>query len=118
MVNRAKSDPEYASLVGGILAGLISPTRGMDAYFMISTAEEAAVSTGLRIIGDAISDPSTLPETAVRIIQTPLEVVASAVQDPFGFLQWSMDTATKMAEVATTIPRQMLDSYGKQKENR
>lgn len=108
MVGRAKSDPEYARTAGGILAGLLPTTDGLNPAFLVETVQEAAVSNGLRIVGDAVKDPVSLPVNAVKASQTALDVAVGTAQNPFGFVQWGMETFAKMAELAAAVPFESL----------
>lgn len=108
MTARAKDDPAYAAIAGGILAGLLSPNQGLDPKFILSVLEEATISSGLRIIDNAISDPTTLPQTALKITQAGFEVAANTIQNPVDFLQWGMETAAKVAELVVTFPNNLL----------
>ena len=47
MGERSKKDPEYASLTGGILSGMIFPDREVTAKIVLGVLAEAAVSMGV-----------------------------------------------------------------------
>lgn len=113
MVARANNDPQYATLAGAILSGMVPTSQGLNPNFMFSTLQEAAMSSGLRIVGDTIRDPTNLPKTAIRITQTGLEFAINTAQNPLGFFQWSMETGAQMAEYAASIPLQMLEGFEK-----
>ncbi len=107
MVAKAKSDPQYASIAGGILSGMISPTEGLTPQFMISTLEEATVANTIRIVSEAITNPSSLPKNVIKITEYGFEAAVNSAQNPFELLQWSMETVAKMAEFAFTVPSQI-----------
>jgi menaquinone-9 beta-reductase len=113
MVARAKSDQQYANLAGAILAGLVPPTEALTPEFMLSTLQEATVSTGLKMFGDTASNPASLPKTAIKTVQTVIDVGVSTVQNPVGFLEWGMCTGLKMIEFATVTPMLMLKEMEK-----
>jgi menaquinone-9 beta-reductase len=108
MINRSKTDPQYASIAGGILSGTIPPTEGLTAQFMMSTLQEATVSNTLRIVEDTLNDPSSLPKAVIKITETGVQTVLDTAQNPLGFLQWSLETAAKMAEIAFSVPNQVI----------
>lgn len=109
MVARAKNDPEYASLAGGILAGLVPSSEGLNAKFMIGTLEEAFVSSGLRMVNDVVSNPASLPKNVITVMQSGVEAATNTLENPLGLLQWSMDTVAKMVEFAMATPTEILN---------
>ena len=118
MIARSKSDPQYANLAGGILAGLALPSKGLEPNFLISTLQEATVNTGVKMIGETIQNPASLPTNVIKITQTGIETAVNTVQNPFGFLEWSMETAAKMAELAVSAPSKMLQETHKGSEQK
>jgi flavin-dependent dehydrogenase len=108
MVAKAKVDPQYATIAGGILSGMIPPTKGLTPQFMMSTIQEATVTNTIRIVEEAISDPTSLPKNVIKITEPGFEAAVNTVQDPFGLLQWGMETAAKMTEFAFTVPTQII----------
>ncbi len=108
IVARARSDPEFAETAGLLLSGMVPTNYALDAKFLASILEQAAVSSELKIIDDAIRDPSTLPDFAIKTTLTGFKIVYDTVQDPFGFLKWGMETGSQMAEYMAQIPLQML----------
>jgi geranylgeranyl reductase family protein len=113
MLSRAKTDPEYAKLTGGILSGMIPATDGLNAKFVINTIESAIASTRQKII----NNPASLPKDAVKFTQTTLKVAQDTARNPVGFIEWSISTAIKAAEFAATIPTKALREYTKEKTN-
>ncbi|MCW4024164.1 MAG: NAD(P)/FAD-dependent oxidoreductase [Candidatus Bathyarchaeota archaeon] len=111
MLSRAKTDPEYAKLTGGILSGITPATDGLNAKFVISTIESAVASTKQKII----KDPASLPKDAVKFTQTTLKVAQDTAHDPVGFIEWGISTALQAAEFAATIPMRALRAYAKEK---
>jgi menaquinone-9 beta-reductase len=111
MLARAKSDPQYAGLAGGILSGLMPPTEGLTPKFMLNTMQEAVTTTGQKIM----VNPTNLPQDALKFTQTTLKIAQESARDPVGFLEWSMGTAFQAAEFAATIPMRMLRDFSKDK---
>jgi geranylgeranyl reductase family protein len=108
MTTHAKTDPKYAQLTGSILAGLISPNKALTPQFIATTLQETTINNGIRIIGNTITNPTNAPTIAIKIAQTTLETAINTIQNPLEFLQWSIETTTKMAQLAITVPPQML----------
>ncbi len=89
IVAKAKTDPNYAVVAGGILPGAISPTKGLTPQFILSTIEEATLANTIRIVQKTINDPTSLPKNIIRITQTGMETAINAIQNPLNFLEWS-----------------------------
>ncbi|MCL4430581.1 MAG: geranylgeranyl reductase family protein [Chloroflexi bacterium] len=117
MGQKSKTDPEYARLTSGILSGMIFPNQKDTAKALTGTLQEAALSVGVTTFTDILNDPSKLPQSAITITQTGLAVAQYAVQDPFGALTWGMDAAAKIAEIAATVPKQILKETESKVEN-
>jgi menaquinone-9 beta-reductase len=107
MVARAKHDPAYANLTGGILAGLAPPNEALNTDFMAKTLQEATIGKAASIIDETMKNPLSAPLNAVKIAQNTVEIAAGTLLNPFGFLQWGLDAAMKMTQyaVAEPVPR-------------
>ena len=46
IISRSKTDPQYANIAGGMLAGLVTPSQGLDPKFLISTLGRSNRSRG------------------------------------------------------------------------
>jgi menaquinone-9 beta-reductase len=108
MVARAKSDPEYANVAGSILAGLVMPSEGLTPQFLLGTLQEAAFSNTIKIVDETLSDPASLPKSVFMFGEAGFEVGVSLVENPFGFLLWGLDAAVKAADLAVSVPGQMV----------
>jgi hypothetical protein len=117
MSEKSKADPEYARLTSGILSGMIFPNEEATAKVLTGTLEEAAVSVGIKSFTDMLNDPSNLPQSAVNITQTCLLVAQYAAQDPFAALQWGIDAASRIAEIAAAASKQILKESENKAEN-
>lgn len=116
MITRSKTDPHYANLAGGILSGIVLPSQGLNPNFLLSTLQEATVNSGIKMVGETVQNPSSLPANVIKITQTGIETAVNTLQNPFGFLEWSMETAAKMAELAVAAPSKMLTENLKKPE--
>jgi geranylgeranyl reductase family protein len=108
MGERSKKDPEYASLTGGILSGMIFPDQEVTAKIVLGVIEEATIATGITTFAELVNKPSQAPQTVFRFTETGITVVQYSMQNPTELLNWGMDTATKAAEMATTISKQVI----------
>jgi menaquinone-9 beta-reductase len=108
MVDRAKKDPQYANIAGGILSGLFSSTEGLKPQFIMNTLQETTVGTGLKMVNETFGDPSNLPKNVIKITQSGVEAAANTIQNPFGIFKWGIETAEKMAEFAFIFPSSIM----------
>jgi|GEM_PF-3474066 len=113
MVSKAKTNPQYANIAGGILAGIIPTTAGFTPQFILGTIEEAAFSGTIKIVDETIKNPAVI----IKIAQTGIETAVNTAQNPFEFLKWTMETTSKMAEIAIATPALMLKEGDKATKN-
>ncbi len=108
MVAKAKTDPAYATVAGGILSGMIPPTEGLTPQFMLGTIQEATVTNTIKIIQEAISNPTSLPTNVIKITETGIEAAVNTAKNPLELFEWGFETAAKMAEFVFMVPNQMV----------
>ncbi len=103
---RAKTDPQFAYLAGGIFSGMIFPNEGDAAKILAETLEDAAITAGLTVL-EGVTNPFGGQQSAADMIQVGSDIVQYAFQNPFELIAWCTQVAVEMAEVASlTIPRQ------------
>jgi geranylgeranyl reductase family protein len=116
MGERSKKDPEYASLTGGILSGMIFPDQEVTAKIVLGVLSEASVSMGITTFAQILSNPQTAPQNVITITETGIVAAQFAAQNPMDFLNWGMQAATTMAQMAATMSKQVLKEAEKAKE--
>ena len=116
MGDRSRKDPQYAILTSGILSGMIFPDQKTTAKIVVGVLQEAALSTGATAFAEMLNNPAKAPQVVFKITETGIEVARYAAQDPLGLLTWGMEAATKMAETAAEVTKQVLKETEKPKE--
>ena len=53
-----------------------------------------------------------MPEVAAKTALTGVKIVDGSLMDPLGFLQWSLETGSQVAEYVAQIPLLMLQGLG------
>jgi flavin-dependent dehydrogenase len=113
MIERSKVDPQYANLAGGILAGIVLPSKGLEPNFLFSTLQQATVNEGQKIVDETLKNPTTLPANVIKITQTGIDIATKTAQNPLGFLEWGVETALKTLEILMTTPARILQQQQK-----
>lgn len=92
MAARAARDPEYADVVGGILAGLLPASRALRPEVLAATADGALASVARTGTGTELAS----------------SLARAATSDPLRLAQWGVGLAAQLTELGTQLVR----SYG------
>lgn len=112
MAARAQVDPGYADIAGGILMGSIPQSETTSMEIVRGTLEQAALSSGLTSL-KTIEDPGSLVKAALDAVQTSLELTRQATQNPFGFINWAIDSAASAVNLAFAASARYSETFEK-----
>jgi menaquinone-9 beta-reductase len=102
---RARHDPEYARLAGGILAGL-APARDVISLRMIlGTMEQAAVSAGFGAVRSAMSGGAS--QAAATLVRELSAMLRASTSDTAGLTLWGLDVLRSGVRLAGKVGSNM-----------
>jgi geranylgeranyl reductase family protein len=101
IVARARIDPAYADVTGGVLAGMVPAASVLSADVIASTVKQAFFSAAFGSVKHAIRGPRHFVGLGVDALGLGFSVASAAAASPEGFLRWSADVATSSASLAT-----------------
>jgi geranylgeranyl reductase family protein len=107
------NNPEQAKLTDKILSGTTPHIEELKPKILLNMMKSAATTTTQKVI----NNPSKIPKEAVKFAKISLKAAKSTAQNPVNFLEWSIETSLKAAEVAVTIPRHLLKEHAKKQDS-
>ena len=110
---RARIDPDYANITGGILAGLIPSSDAANLKIITSTLEQAALSMGLKTVMNIVRGPKHLTKVSLETAEMGFEIAYDGMRHPVDFLKWGFGSATSIAEFANQISKHAIESSKK-----
>ena len=105
---RARRDPIYAELAGGILAGLTPAKNAISMRMILGTMEQAAVSLGIGVAKTMIVSRGGLSEAGRSIARQSAAMIDVSAGDPRGFGRWSLDVASSGARLASEVGKGLI----------
>jgi geranylgeranyl reductase family protein len=101
----AREQPGYASIAGGVLAGLI-PANNLLGYQIIGgTIKQAALSVGGDALYRSITDPAGAMQSGVNVGRAGVRMAFDVLRDPMATAKWGMGVTTQAAELAMQYSR-------------
>jgi geranylgeranyl reductase family protein len=101
IVARARIDPVYADITGGVLAGMVPAASVLSPHVIASTVKQAAFSAAFASIKHAIRGPRHLAHLGVDALDFGVSAATAAATSPEEFLRWGAGVATSGAALAT-----------------
>jgi geranylgeranyl reductase family protein len=117
MGQKSKTDPQYARITSGVLAGMIFPNQQATAKALTGALQEATLQYGLNSLTEALNDPLKMPQATINLLETGFAAARYVVSDPFAALMWGLEAASKMAETATAVSKQTMRSFEKKQDS-
>lgn len=112
---RARIDPAYAHITGGILGGMIPASNVVSFRIIGGTAKQAALLTVSGAIIDMLRGPKHLAKVGSGIARAGLEIAWDAMRNPASFCEWGFRTVASVAELAIQVSRTAIRSPKKQR---
>jgi hypothetical protein len=107
---RARLDPEYAYVAGGILAGLVPARRAVDLGFIRNTLEQAALSLGFNSMINVARGPRSIAALSIDALRASREIAAPTLQHPFESFKWGLGLATSLVDLAAQVTTDLIES--------
>jgi geranylgeranyl reductase family protein len=100
---RARRDPLYAELAGGILAGLVPARNAVSMRMVLGTVEQAAVSLGIGTVKTALLRNDGISGAAAALLRDALTMAGAAAGDARGWAGWSGSVASAGVRLASEV---------------
>lgn len=113
IVARARIDPDYAHIAGGILAGLVPASEAVSVKMVTGTLEQAAVTFGLQAVGNMLQGPEHVARVGLEGARVSYDIAYDAILHPIDFLKWSFGLAAGVTELAGQVSTYLLTSSQK-----
>ena len=106
ITDRAKFDPDYAFVAGGILAGLLPASSAMNPKFVLSTLQQMVFAMGAGVAGSVIRGPKQWSEVGKGTQKLGMDIMKEGFRDPANFVDWGIDMADNVLELAALFVRE------------
>jgi menaquinone-9 beta-reductase len=113
IITRAKADPSYAAVTGGVLAGLLPASSVISVSVVGKTARQAVMSAGIGTLMHALRGPRHLTEFGSSTARAGLEIARELLQHPTEFLEWSAGVAVDTAELSAQVVQHLVTPASK-----
>lgn len=110
ITRRARRDPAYANIVGGILAGLIPASDAVSVKVIGGSIEQAAMSLAFQTFRSILRGPAGIAQLGLAGVRNSLEMSCNSCLHPVDFLKWSAGVSICGAELLSQVAGQMMKS--------
>ncbi|HVR06053.1 MAG TPA: geranylgeranyl reductase family protein [Solirubrobacteraceae bacterium] len=108
LIARAKTDPEFAEIAGGILAGLLPASDAISRRMVLGTLEQAALSLGVDAAVTVVRERRNLPGLGVAPLRLGFQVAYDTLANPTQMLGWAGSLPPAAVELAGQAARDTL----------
>ena len=108
ITTRARVDSQYATVTGGVLAGLIPASQVISRKVISGTAQQAVFSLGFGAVKQALRGPKHLASLGRAAAGYGKELAAVTASQPGEFVRWSGGVALDTAELAGQVAQHLL----------
>lgn len=108
ITTRARVDSQYATVTGGVLAGLLPASQVISGRVIGGTAQQAFFSLGFGAVKQALRGPKHLAELGRAAAGYSKELASATARQPGEFARWSGGVALDAAELAGQIALHLL----------
>jgi hypothetical protein len=107
IITRARVDPTYADITGGILAGIEPASSALQFRILGKTIQQAAISLGVGAARHTLRGPGHLIHEGIQTANSGLNVAAEIVRHPGEYVQWSARVTLGLAELASQVVKHL-----------
>ena len=108
--DRARIDPDYARIAGGILAGMIPASEAVSFRIIGSTVGQAALLTGFRTVINMLREPRFLAKVGLETAGTSFKIAYDIMCDPINFIKWGFRSVAAVTELAIQFSTNAIES--------
>ena len=101
ITTRARVNSDYATITGGVLAGLVPASRVISPDVILGTVQQAAFSMVVGTVKEAIQGPRHIAELGLSAADFGLNVFSETTRQPREFLRWTGGVALNAVELAS-----------------
>ena len=105
IVARARVDPAYAALTGGVLSGIVPASRVLSYKVIRDTAEQTILSLGFEVGWSLLRGPAHWANFGREAGRAGLEMAGSTLSNPVPVARWGFRVAAEAAELAGQVAR-------------
>ena len=103
---RARTDPEYATLTGGVLAGVVPASSVLSRKVILGTFEQAVMTLGFNSMRQAIKGPAHLATIGSDAARFAMEFAGTMLASPRASAQWVFGVGVSTFDLAGQIAQQ------------
>ena len=100
---RAKVDPDYAKVTGGVLAGLLPASSVLTPPIVLRTLQQAGMTESAILLMHAVQGPKHLAAFGVETATSIGSMLWDTVRHPVGFTRWAGGVASSAIELAGQV---------------
>ena len=104
MIERAKTDKQYADIVAGIFEGTYPSYKALTGDFIIKSLKQGGIEIG-KALANSLINPSDTINTSIEVTQQLFKLIEDLKAHPKAHLNWAGDTATKVFTVAKHVAK-------------
>lgn len=103
----ARTQPGYAAIAGGVLAGLVPASHLLGREIIIGSIRQAAVSLGGTALARSLADPAGLLRESAGAGKAGARIALDSLRDPRSSLQWGWGVVASATELVTRISQDL-----------
>lgn len=107
---RARHDPDYARVTGGVLAGLVPAREVLRPGVIVGTAQQAASTIATNAAFTIFRGPGSMRRAARELAHTAAEVGRDGARDPGATARWFGGLVAALAELGLQASRDFVAS--------
>jgi flavin-dependent dehydrogenase len=108
IISRARVDPRYADITGGILAGVEPASSAIQFRILGGTVQQAALSLGIGAVKHTLRGPRHLLREGMRTAGSSVNVAADIVRHPGEYAQWGAGVTLGLADLASEVVKHLV----------
>ncbi len=118
IATRARTDPDYAAITGGVLAGLIPASSVISQKVIGGTLQQAAISLGISTALKTMYSPRKTLKNGINTARASLDIAWYTIQHAPSTLGWSLGVTAGATELVGQIIADVYRKSGKQAQAR
>jgi geranylgeranyl reductase family protein len=103
IVSRARANPAYADVTGGVLAGLVPARQVIQPPIIGGTIQQAAFSIGVGTVKHILRGPKHMLQFGLRSARSGVEIAGQVGQQPWEYLKWGSEVASSAVSLAGQV---------------
>jgi geranylgeranyl reductase family protein len=113
IVSKARVDPEYARITGGVLAGIVPMRNVLSMTIVRKTLEQAAMRLGGRALRGLSYRPYNLAQLGLRTTQAAIDTLSAMLKYRRDSERWGFNVVMSTLDLAGAARRDMVASVSR-----